>query len=963
MSTKSTMSSFTEFFSLATGMAPFPFQCVFSGDGHNDWNADKGPPALVDIPTGLGKTAMAVLGWLWRRRFASDTVRRATPRRLVYCLPMRVLVEQTRDNANRWIAALKDAGLLTDEVPVSVLMGGEDPGESEWDIHPERDAIIIGTQDMLLSRALNRGYAASRARWPMHFGLLNTDCLWIFDEVQLMGSGLATTAQLEAFRRQLTPANGNGDNGPEDNGCRSVWMSATLRPDWLRTVDFKGRIDGQGRIDGKTTLSLSDAEKNNNDEIKRRWNAKKPLSRAESEIDDPAVLATEVRSAHKPGTRTIVVVNTVKRACALFDALSKAGPAAKAKGEGGKKKDKGAAASTASAATPAMPSAAPNLVLLHSRFRPPDRAKRVAEALTDVEPNGPGTIIVSTQVIEAGVDVSAATLFTELAPWASLVQRFGRCNRRGELNSVASVRWIDVPAKDADAEKVRHPYELADLRAAAEELGKLKDVGPGSLAAHRQGLSEKKQEALFPHRHTHVIRRKDLLDLFDTTPDLAGNDIDIDRYVREVEETDVRVFWRDWGDAKIPPFDTPQPVRREMCPTPAWGELGFREFAAGRGKGKVFRYDFLNEEWVPAGNDAAPITPGQVYMAHAKSGGYQSSTGWDPKSIEPVLPPVDEAPGTTPDWATFDADLREKKPPSDLAYDDDGLSMTGQFESITEHTDKVCKETREIVTILDDSEARMVAVAARWHDWGKAHEKFQIKIDDGEELTDKDADGKSQFRRNRDGNWASWAGRRDIAKAPGKRWNKQGICGDEGYWRDRGKAKDGFRKHFRHELASALAVLQRPHDSLKPLSDDDLNLIAYLIAAHHGKVRLSIRSMPNETRPRTDAGVPQKRFARGVWEGDVLGVKRDGSSEYEPVDLGADVLAPVITLSLEPMELGLCEGKPLECFRDQPSWIERVLRLRDRFGPFRLAYLEALLRAADERASATAVKPVEVNRA
>lgn len=29
-------------------------------------------PELVDVPTGMGKTAMAMLGWLWRRRFYPD---------------------------------------------------------------------------------------------------------------------------------------------------------------------------------------------------------------------------------------------------------------------------------------------------------------------------------------------------------------------------------------------------------------------------------------------------------------------------------------------------------------------------------------------------------------------------------------------------------------------------------------------------------------------------------------------------------------------------------------------------------------------------------------------------------------------------------------------------------------------------------------------------------------------------
>ncbi|MEI7570277.1 MAG: helicase-related protein, partial [Alcaligenaceae bacterium] len=40
-------------------------------------------------------------------------------------------------------------------------------------------------------------------------------------------------------------------------------------------------------------------------------------------------------------------------------------------------------------------------------------------------------IVVSTQVIEAGVDISGGVLVTQMAPWASLVQRFGRAARWG----------------------------------------------------------------------------------------------------------------------------------------------------------------------------------------------------------------------------------------------------------------------------------------------------------------------------------------------------------------------------------------------------------------------------------------------------------------------------------------------------------------------------------------------------
>jgi CRISPR-associated endonuclease/helicase Cas3 len=74
-------------------------------------------------------------------------------------------------------------------------------------------------------------------------------------------------------------------------------------------------------------------------------------------------------------------------------------------------------------------------------------------------------------------------------------------------------------------------------------------------------------------------------------------------------------------------------------------------------------------------------------------------------------------------------------------------------------------------------------------------------------------------------------------------------------------------------------------------------------------------------------------FARGVWDGDAL----------PDTDLGA-VIAPATTLDLDIMQLG--EGPR------GPSWSARTQRLLNDLGPFRLAWLEALVRIADWRASA-----------
>jgi len=863
--------NFDAFFWKATGNHPYPFQREFA----------EAPslPQIVRIPTGLGKTAMALIGWLWRRFGGDEKRRENTPRRLVYCLPMRVLVEQTRECALDWLGA---TGLLAGSIArepgrngergrvsaetyrwnfdavgrvgVHVLMGGEKV--EDWDIHPESEAILIGTQDMLLSRALNRGYAASRSRWPIQFGLLNTDCLWVFDEIQLMGTGLATTAQLEAFRRLL--ASSDLPRAKDGYGCRSVWMSATMQRDWLETVDFAPCVEDL------PSLELTD-EDHAHENLEQLWGAKKPLVKAGATMGDAAKIASEVRNAHKPGKRTIVVVNTVKRACELFEALNTAEGGSPRKGGKSKKarvleKDTG---------PPADPT--PRVVLLHSRFRPEDRKRQVGDALAQIQPGGPGIIVVSTQVIEAGVDVSATTLFTELAPWASLVQRFGRCNRRGEADEQADVRWIDLPS--AGMEDAALPYDPEDLESARDHLKHLEGVGLSALAGSKIEL---------PFEHVHVIRRKDLVDLFDTTPDLAGNDIDIDRFVREVEGSDVRVFWRDWKQPEgyePPPEDIPAPRREELCPAPIGSKRspGFRDFST-RHAGRIWRWNFLEDAWERA--DPNKISPGQVFLVHTGAGGYSPERGWAPASAEKVVPvPSQDAPVPCE------------------ANETDFLSRLGVWQTIVEHTDDTARELDRILEALPATRDEDAALrhAARWHDRGKAHDVFQRALP-GNGAPD------------RAGFWA---------KAPPD------------------SSKRYSRRHFRHELASALAVL---HPQNGEIPDDVRDLVAYLVAAHHGKVRLSIRSLPNESRP--DGG---RRFARGIWDGD----------ELPATDLGGGVAAPAVTLSLEPMELGLCMEAP---FAGRPSWAERMIRLRDTLGPFRLAYLEALLRAADMRASRAAAR-------
>src|SRR5215510_11629072 len=211
---------FEAFFQTAFNHEPFDYQCRLA--------TSETLYSLVNVPTGAGKTAAILSAWFWRRLHHPTSV----GRRLVYCLLMRTLVEQTEQVARQALDQLVAQGIVAqDRFEVCRLMGGE--VSDTWDIAPERECILIGTQDMLLSRALNRGYAMSRFRWPVHFGLLNNDCLWVFDEIQLMGDGVATSTQLAAFREQYKTF----------GTCHSIWMSATLDREWLKTIDYASRVN------------------------------------------------------------------------------------------------------------------------------------------------------------------------------------------------------------------------------------------------------------------------------------------------------------------------------------------------------------------------------------------------------------------------------------------------------------------------------------------------------------------------------------------------------------------------------------------------------------------------------------------------------------------------------------------------------------------------------------------------
>ena len=868
----------TALYRSAIGHDPDPWQLALAA---GPW------PRVLVAPTGSGKTAAVTLGWAAHRlRSPGDT-----PRRLVWCLPMRTLVEQTARAVAGWFGSLAaDAGTRT-RLPgpedVHVLMGGTDA--DGWLDRPERPAVLVGTQDMLLSRALMRGYASSRAVWPMEFALLHEDAQWVFDEVQLMGAGRATSAQLEAFR-QAEADRARRENRPAGAPSRSLWISATLDPGWLATADHRAPSDAAVvRVDPATAPD---------GRLARLANAAKRLSRSpvfpasskKNDLADYIVrLADAILDAHRPGQMTLAIVNRVGRAQALRAAVEKR-------------------------LSKRLP-AAPTLALVHSRFRPADREREMKKVVATDDPNPHGRIVVATQAVEAGVDISAAVLFTELAPWSSLVQRFGRANRYAELPDGADVRWIDLllpaegAAADKDADELARPYEAADLRAARGRLAVLTDVASAHLPP---------PDAVEPPRR--VIRRKDLDDLVDTDPDLTGFDVDVSPYVRDADDTDIRVFWRQPSEADD---DPPRPARDELCAV-SIGSAGTwiksMEKLPNKGRNLLFQRD---PQWrrrdrragaAPAGwmpLEGRPW-PGLVLLAYPAAGGYREDSGFtgNPKDVPEPIPDPAASPGAgaATDGSAASAhqgakvEVIDHQPRKQGAgspapaqqeaegHDEDPLSGIDRVVPLADHLRHVAGEAESLCAALGTDPAARAAVvrAAHWHDLGKAHEVFQ-----------------DTMRRGLRG---------------------QAVEPDVLLAKTAGRPRHG-RPYFRHELASALAFLA--HEGWSR----DADLVAYLIAAHHGKVRLNLRALPREAAPKN--GRAGARFARGVWEGDTLPpFALQGGERWA----GGELLLSI-------MELGWDDIS-------RESWTERTRELLAGLGPFRLAWLETLLRLADWRASA-----------
>ena len=122
------------------------------------------------------------------------------------------------------------------------------------------------------------------------------------------------------------------------------------------------------------------------------------------------------------------------------------------------------------------------ITLLHSRFLPKDRARKEAylkETFAQnwqLQEDNTCHVLISTQVIEAGLNITCEIMHTHLCPMNSLLQRAGRCARfpgeRGDVYVYRSFQVNPINAELAEADLAEEPETSTDTKLCSNVVDK-----------------------------------------------------------------------------------------------------------------------------------------------------------------------------------------------------------------------------------------------------------------------------------------------------------------------------------------------------------------------------------------------------------------------------------------------------------------------------------------------------------
>jgi CRISPR-associated endonuclease/helicase Cas3 len=421
--------------------------------------------------------------WLAALDLGSRDVR--LPRRLIYVVDRRAVVDQATEEAEQLAAALGDGKEGGDHVitalrarlrletgrklPISTLRG-QLADNRAWLEDPSAPAIVVGTVDMIGSRLLFQGYNVSTRMRPTHAALLGADALIVLDEAHLV-------PPFEALVRKVAEVT-------VEDGDRAPFKVPELR---VMTLSATGRGTGKKIF----TLQPEDEDA----AVRERLGASKwlDLKNLPASADLAETMAQRAWERGQGGRRVIVFCDSRKVAQAVYDDIEER-LTKYLKEQFGKE----------------APKSTEFIQLMVGARRVREREElarskafkrfspKSAEE-TDAAAAGMPAFLAASSAGEVGVDVDADHMICDLVAWERMVQRLGRVNRLGKYKdgsfvdvfSVASDKdkEAETPAGIAQIETWRAPFDSAQWSIGQDRR---RSASPGALRQLRNNEEFKK---------------------------------------------------------------------------------------------------------------------------------------------------------------------------------------------------------------------------------------------------------------------------------------------------------------------------------------------------------------------------------------------------------------------------------------------------------------------------------------
>ena len=330
------LTRFGEFFRAVHGgdRKPFPWQERLlrrvmglqpdSSDGHGSG----GWPQVLSLPTGSGKTTcldVALFSLACQAELKPGS--RTAPRRIIFVVDRRVIVDEAFEHACKMRDALRNAepGILREVGDALRIVSGNGNGpalachqlrggmyrDDAWARTPTQPCIICSTVDQIGSRLLFRGYGKSPKTWPMHAGLAGNDALVILDEAHCANPFFQTMQAIAGYR------SGAWAEEPLAGPFHFTIMSATPPSGATDVFGFDYDSDGEDLSRCEPLRRRITARKPTKILVAKRAKGTRALEElAEELVGQAASLVTDERQ------RIGILVNRVKTARLIRDLLA-----------------------------------------------------------------------------------------------------------------------------------------------------------------------------------------------------------------------------------------------------------------------------------------------------------------------------------------------------------------------------------------------------------------------------------------------------------------------------------------------------------------------------------------------------------------------------------------------------------------------------------------------------------------